>query len=174
MNTLAKTTIMGATVIALLGSVSMANAKQRGDKGPRITFEQMDKDGDGFITKADIQAAHAERFAANDTDGDGFLSAEELEASKGKMRKGQGDGEGKMKKGQNDGEGQGDRKKARMMRYLDENGDGKVALSEMPTDRMERMIDKLDTDGDGKVSKEEFEARKGKGKGKKKGKNKEE
>jgi Ca2+-binding EF-hand superfamily protein len=152
MNTLAKTTIIGATVIALMGSVSIANAKQGGEgkgKGPRINFEQLDTDGDGFITKAELQAAHEARFAKNDTDGDGFLSAEELEASKAKM--------GKGKKG---GEGQSDRKKARMMRYMDENGDGKVALSEIPTDRMDRMIGKLDTDEDGKVSKEEFEARK--------------
>lgn len=165
MNTLAKTTIIGATVIALMGSVSIANAKQGEGKGKgqRISFEQLDTDGDGFITKADLQAAHEARFAKNDTDGDGFLSAEELEARTEKM--------GKRKGG---GEGQSDRKKARMMRYMDENGDGKIALSEIPTDRMERMIDKLDTDEDGKVSKEEFEARKkGMGKGKKGQKNQE-
>ena len=162
MNTLAKTTIIGATVIALLGSVSMVNAKQRGDKGPRVTFEQLDTDGDGFITKADMTAAHAARFAQNDTDGDGFLSAEELAARKGKIGK-----------GHKDGEGHSDRKKARMMRFLDENGDGKVAMSEMPTDRTDRMFAKLDADEDGKVSKEEFEARKGMGKGKKRGQNKE-
>jgi Ca2+-binding EF-hand superfamily protein len=138
MNTLAKTTIIGATVIALMGSVSVANAKQHGSKGPRVSFEQLDMNGDGFITKTELQAAHEARFAKNDTDGDGFLSVEELEASKSKM--------GKGKKG---GEGKSERKKARMMRYLDENGDGKIALSEIPTDRMDRMIEKLDADDDG-------------------------
>ena len=159
MNTLAKTTIIGATVIALMGSVSIANAEQDGgkSKGPRINFEQLDTNGDNFITKSELQAAHEARFAKNDTDGDGFLSSEEFEASVEKR--------GKRQEG---GEGQSDRKITRMMRYMDENGDGKVALSEIPTERMDRMIEKLDTDEDGKVSKEEFEARKkGKGKGKK-------
>ena len=158
MNTLAKTTIIGATVIALMGSVGIAYAKQSGGKGTRISFEQLDLNGDGFITASELQAAHEARFAKNDADGDGFLSAEEFAAMGGKMGK-------RMNKG----EGQGERKKARMMRYMDENGDGKIALSEIPTDRMDRMIAKLDTDEDGKISVAEFEARKGK----KRGKNKE-
>jgi Ca2+-binding EF-hand superfamily protein len=150
MNTLAKTTIIGATVVALMGSVGVAYAKKHEGKGQRMNFEQLDANSDGFITMDEMQAAHAARFAKNDANGDGFLDAEELAASHPKM--------GKRHKR---GEEQSARKKSRMMRYMDENGDGKVALSEMPTDRLERMFAKLDTDGDSKISKAEMEARKG-------------
>mgnify|MGYP001043047708 CR=1 FL=1 len=154
MNTLAKTAVVSATVIALLGTAGVVFAKNHeGKKGPRMNFEQLDANADGFITKEEMQAASAARFAVNDTDGDGFLNAEELVASHPKMGKG-------GKHGENAGE-QGTRKQARMMRFMDENGDGKVALSEMPTDRLDRMFAKLDTDEDGKISKAEMDARKG-------------
>lgn len=149
MNKLAKTTIISATLVALLGTVSVAYAKKHEGKGQRMNFEQLDANADGFITMDEMQAAHTTRFAENDVDGDGFLSAEELAASHPKM--------GMRHK---DGEEPSARKKSRMMRYMDENGDGKVALSEMPTDRLERMFSKLDTDGDSKISKEEMDARK--------------
>lgn len=159
MNKLAKTTVLGATLLAMLGSVTAGYANEQGGKRQRINFEQLDTDADGFITKAEMQAAHAERFKANDTDGDGFLNADELLASKGKMRKGGKEGK----------EPSADRQ-ARMMRYMDENGDGKVALSEIPTERMDKMFDRLDADEDGKISKAELDAAKKHRKhGKKKG-----
>jgi Ca2+-binding EF-hand superfamily protein len=164
MNKLAKTTLLGATLIAMLGSVTAGYANEQGGKRQRINFEQLDADADGFITKAEMQAAHAARFAENDTDGDGFLNSEELQASKGKMRKGGQKGE-QAKEGK---EPNADRQ-ARMMRYMDENGDGKVALSEIPTDRTDKMFDRLDADEDGKISKAELEAAK---KNRKGGKNK--
>jgi len=160
MNTLAKTTVLTAALVAALGMASTVQAKSQGGKGRGIVFETVDANADGFVTLEEMKAAQAARFTANDTDGDGFLSEEELTASRGKNKKNA------------DSEGPSDRKKARMMRALDENGDGKIALSEMPTERMEKMFAKLDADSDGKISKEEMEARKGKH-GKKRDKKKE-
>lgn len=148
MNTLGKTTVLTATIIAALGMVSTAQAKP--NRG--MAFDKMDANSDGFVTLEEMKALQAARFAEKDTDKDGFLSAEELAAGHGKM---------KADKEPNE------RQKARMMRFLDENGDGKVALSEMPSERMEKKFARLDANSDGKVSKEELEARKGKKRGNK-------
>jgi Ca2+-binding EF-hand superfamily protein len=44
-----------------------------------------------------------------------------------------------------------------MLRFLDEDGDGKVAFAEMPNYRGERIFTRLDTNEDGKISKAEFD-----------------
>ncbi|MBI1327309.1 MAG: hypothetical protein GC136_06660 [Alphaproteobacteria bacterium] len=59
------------------------------DKG--AMFKKIDKDGDGFATRAEMEAAHKEKldkmFAEGDTDKDGKLSQEEMKTSFEKMKK---------------------------------------------------------------------------------------
>ena len=44
-------------------------------------FDRFDADGDGVITKAEVEAAAVARFTESDSNGDGSLSAEEMIAA---------------------------------------------------------------------------------------------
>lgn len=119
-----------------------AFAREHGD-GPRhpmggMSFEQLDADGDGTITRTELENLAQRRFEAADTDGNGSLSAAELEARAVARAR--------------------DRS-ARMIERLDRNGDGEIALDEMPRrDKRGRGFGRMDKDGDGGVSRAEFEA----------------
>jgi len=69
-----------------------------GGHDPAQAFARLDTNGDGFIDKAEIDAASAERFKRMDTNGDGILSADERAAMRGGMYRHGGQG------GQRDGQ----------------------------------------------------------------------
>ena len=123
------------------------------DRGERPGFSQLDTDGDGKVTAAEMQAFPAvmapERFKAADADGDGKLGKDEIAASIGQMRQ--------------------DRdavQAERMIARFDADKDGTVSEQEMldgmGQGRMaapgERFIAWADTDKDGAVSEEEYAA----------------
>ncbi len=121
-----------------------------GFKGERATFEQLDADGSGEVTQAEMEAAKAARFATVDTNGDGVLSAEELAAQ---------------------ASAQVAERTAKMIERFDADGDGALSQEEMPKPRRggdsAKMFERLDADGSGGISKEEFEdGRKHAGRGK--------
>lgn len=175
-----KTMILSGVLILALGGASLASAagmqhgKGHGPRGMDVDqmFEQLDANKDGQITKEEMQAAGAMRFAATDTDGDGFLSAEELAAADAKR-----EAERQKRKGD---------RVAWMLEKLDANKDGKLSQEEMEArggqgkgkgkgDRGMRMFDHADANGDGALTKEELEAAKaqmGKRKGRHGGGNK--
>lgn len=139
--------ISGVTAIALALTAVSASAKGFGgrDGGPRMSFEQLDANGDGVLTQDELQAQGAARFAAVDANGDGLLSAEEIAA-------------------------QADRdisdRVAKMIEKRDANGDGLLSQEEMQPneDRAARFFERMDENGDGGISQEEFEAKKKHGK----------
>ncbi|MFD0978316.1 EF-hand domain-containing protein [Tropicimonas aquimaris] len=119
----------------------------------RPSFAQIDTDGDGKLTAAEMQALPAimaaERFKAADTDGDGKMSKEELAAAITQQR-----------------ENRDAERAERMISRFDADKDGAVSEQEM-LDSMgqgrkaspgERFIAMADTDKDGAVSEEEFAA----------------
>lgn len=143
-------------------------------------FTAMDKDGDGFITKEEMAAAHtemrtrfearrgdpAERFAAMDADGDGKVTLEEMKQAAEKRMAERG------KEG-----GLSERHAAGMAKFFekaDANNDGVLTLEEMQAVKKKHdgktepkrdgkkdgkrgdHFSRLDTDGDGKISKAEF------------------
>ncbi len=67
-----------------------ARAGKRGKRGGGMAMHgmlrQADTDGDGAISRAEFEAAAAQRFARMDTDGDGTVSTEERAASREAMR----------------------------------------------------------------------------------------
>ncbi|WP_068112924.1 EF-hand domain-containing protein [Tropicimonas marinistellae] len=121
--------------------------------GERPTFSQLDTDGDGKVTPAEMQAfpaaRAAERFKAADADGDGAISKEELTASIEQMR--------------------ANRDIARaeaMLSRLDTDGDGTISQEEMTANPGrnrtmapgERFFTWADTYKDGAISEAEFDA----------------
>lgn len=138
--------ITGALVVAM-GTAGVASAHgkgfgERGDRGPRFgeMFEQIDANGDGKITKEEIDAFRQARFDASDADGDGKLSAEEMMAARDARRM--------------------ERFKS-MVGTLDKDGDGLLSAEELAAGAERRgpqtMLDRFDKDGDGALTLEEIQ-----------------
>lgn len=139
-----KNLIVVATFLALGGmslAAGSAMAQANQGYGPRIDFEALDADGDGKITRAEMEARAEARFAALDTDDSGTLTAQEIRAR----------AEARL----------ADRT-ARMIERRDTNEDGVLSLEELSKDaRSDRMFTRLDTNDDGAVSRVEFDVAKG-------------
>ena len=141
-----KVAIFTLTATAILASAP-AMARQHG--GPRPDFSQLDANGDGQITQAEVKAFGAVEFAKADADGDGSLTLEELTA-RAKVDRAK-----KM-----------DKRAKRMLKRLDSDGNGTIELAEMQEKHGGmRMFDRMDENEDGVISQEEFDAMKGKRRG---------
>jgi len=135
---------LALTLIGLGAGAVMAQGGHRG--GPQLpSFEQLDTDGDGMLTQAEMQNSAQAKFNENDTNGDGMLSVEELTAAADRER---------------------DRRVERLLERKDTNGDGMLSLEEMAPQNGDRLFERADTDGDGTISLEEWEAAKEKMRGK--------
>ena len=135
-----------ALLVALMGAtISTAALAERGPMGGIMgmpSFEALDADKDGQITKEELAARHAARFTQADADKDGKLSAEELIAMREAADAGR----------------KAERAKA-MMAEIDTDADGFVSAAEMEAmPMMGRMFDKMDDNADGTISKEEMDA----------------
>lgn len=122
---------------ALIGTLSLglglSLAHARGFDGAGM-FERLDRNGDGEITRAEIEAARAQRIEAYDIDNDGELDRREYtEMVLDQAR---------------------DRANTRFDR-LDDDNDGFIGVREM-TARFDRMIERLDKNGDGALSRAEL------------------
>ena len=132
-------------------------------RGQRM-IDRFDENGDGKLALSEVPEFLRERVGGADKDGDGFLSAAELDAmprpERGGRRGPGGDGpegagpEGMGRRGEGRGmRGFGD--PARTIERFDENGDGKIAKSELP-ERMAERVMAADLDADGFVTLEEL------------------
>ena len=142
-----------ASSIALTAAAPVA-AKERG--GDRPAFSDLDTDGNGEVTLAEMEAFRAAKFAEIDTDGNGSLSAEELLAAR---------------------EADSDRAERRINRMIeraDANDNGTIELDEMRGggERGAERFAEADADGSGGLSEAEMKDAKGKRGGKKGGKGK--
>lgn len=128
-----------ATCLAL-ACVSMAGAEgHTGGMQMRPDFDEIDTNGDGRITPAEMTAHMQARFDAADTDGDGLLSRDEMVS---RMMERQAD---RMA-----------RRADRMIERHDADGDGQISLDEMQAARQGGMMNRMDRDDDGAISREEF------------------
>lgn len=142
-----KTAYILAGAIALsIGITGMAaEAQGKGRGGERASFAELDADGNGEVTMAEMQAFAQARFDSVDTNGDGSLSAEELIAAR---------------ESQNS-----DRLERRINRFLeraDDNGNGTLEFGEFgpSEERAAERFSRVDADGSGGISEEEMEAAK--------------
>lgn len=161
-----------AGLIALGGTAVLAKG---GDAA--AMFGEIDADGNGEITQAEVKTHAEARFTAADTNGDGALDAAEMQAARtergGKksqrmLEKYDADKSGaldaaELEKAANDRGGKGG---DRRMKRMDADGDGKLTMAEMQGKHdPAKMFEKLDADGNGTLSAEEFEKARQHGKG---------
>ena len=135
-------TIALAAVLAVgLGAdAAMARMGESGSR-PALDFDALDTDADGRITRPEMDAWHAGRFARIDADGDGFVTAAELQAHFG-----------------TEAHPRAERMVKRMIEKLDKDDDGRISAAELEArPRPARMFDRLDSDGDGAITRAELE-----------------
>jgi Ca2+-binding EF-hand superfamily protein len=128
--------VVGAAMAVTAGAAVMAQGKHDDHKRP--IFEEVDADGDARITRDEMQARAAARFAEADGNGDGAIDRDEMLAMTS---------------------ARAEKRVDRMLRRIDTDGDGKVTEAEMRQmrdKRMGKMFKRMDKDGDGGLSKEEF------------------
>ncbi len=134
---------------ALLGAGLFAISAQADPRGPGPRgmalerFQELDADGNGQVTQAEIQSHQARLLNDHDADRDGGLSLEEYESvwlaqSRNRM--------------------------VRRFQRLDADGNGTVTTAEM--ERMgERMLTRADRNSDGAISQDELRGPRGRGPG---------
>jgi Ca2+-binding EF-hand superfamily protein len=109
---------------------------------------EFDADGDGKLSKEELEAARAakkaEFLARFDTDGDGELSKEECAAARETLRE--------------EAEARRAAKYAELLAEFDSDGDGKLSEEEMAAARAAKkaeILAEFDVDGDGELNEEE-------------------
>lgn len=153
-------------LIALTGLIALglaAEAQARGPQAERPTFEQIDADGDGSVTQAELDGFRtgraAARFAAMDADGDGSVTAAELAAGDAARRADRmierlnSDGDGALSQAELEArEGRGRHGRGRMHR----RGDAHGQMGGHDADRHAAMFARVDADGDGAIDAAEW------------------
>lgn len=173
-----------AVLVAAVAAVASAAPGMGGHMGGR-GFDKLDGNNDGSITRAEIDAQAAERFARIDGNRDGFVTQAEMTthhetmraqwATKMKERADKG-GERAEKRAERMEqraermEKRGDRAERRGDHFAkrDANSDGRISLAEFQAGGG-KMIERFDTDKNGVVTKEEMAAAREAWKGKRKG-----
>jgi Ca2+-binding EF-hand superfamily protein len=149
-----QTKIIAAVIAAagVLGATAVMAKSGYGGHGPHMQFEELDADGNGEISQAEMTAHKAERFKAADSDGDGKLTSAEMQAMAQKRMANRAE---------------------KMIKRFDKDGDGALSESELPQrGRHGDMFKHMDKDANGGISKEEFDqARKHRGGKHRQGKN---
>lgn len=101
-----------------------------------VNFQELDANGDGQLTREEMEAHRAQRFSQSDTNGDGQLSIDEARAA--------------AQQRAND-------RVAKMFERHDANQDGFLSQDELPKPRRAgKMFDRIDADNSGTISEQEF------------------
>ncbi len=119
--------------VAITGTSVLAAGPK--DREP-VSFQELDANGDGQITRDEMTAHRNARFTTADTDGDGQLSVEEMQAAAQKRS---------------------DERITKMFEEHDANADGFLSQDELPKPRRaDKMFDRIDADDSGSISEQEF------------------
>ncbi len=134
-----KNVILSSAIVISLVALGMGAAYAQGGQRGGPSFAQVDANGDGMVSMAELQGRGQARFAAADTNSDGQLDVAELTAAAARERAGMIE---------------------RLMARKDTNGDGLLSPEEMAPRDAGRFFAKADLDGSGEVSLEEWETAK--------------
>lgn len=124
---------MLATAVAVTGTSVLAKG-QRDRQVP--TFQELDADGDGQVTQAELEAHRNQRYTQADSDGDGQISVQEMQAA---------------------AQQNANERVTKMFEKLDANQDGFLSDDELPKPRRgAKMFERIDADGNGAISEQEY------------------
>ncbi len=132
-----KFAIIAGGLMTMTGGLVAFADHHRGSGHHQSRLEAVDTNGDGNVTRAELDAQRAEKFAQADANGDGAVSFAEMEAFRETER----------------ARRQADRAQRRF-EMMDADGDGAIGPDEFGG-RAERMFDRVDTDGDGVITEDE-------------------
>ena len=125
--------------VAITGTTALAAGSKNREP---VSFQELDANGDGQVTKDEMLAHRNQRFTDADANGDGQLSVEEMQAA--------------VQKKTSD-------RIASMFEEHDANNDGFLTTDELPKPRRaDKMFDRIDANDDGTISEQEFADAKGK------------
>lgn len=133
---LTRAAFIAASIAAFAFSATPALAQ--GFDRDRMSFEQMDSNGDGRVTREELRAAREQMFAKRDRNRDGYLDKADLPKRAARRM--------------------GDRG-AELRERIDSNGDGRISKEEFVNgDTL--LFDMADKNSDGELDAEEIEAAK--------------
>ena len=136
--------------VLLVGMTFGVSAEAGGGHRGRMTFEQMDKNGDGKIVQSEVPAEVWERLKEADTNKDNAVTKAEWEAALAQKRARWGHG--------GPGGHGGPKGPLPTFEQLDKNGDGKIVESE--AGEAWRWLVRADANKDNAVTKAEYDAMK--------------
>lgn len=169
--------LLAAAAAVLTTAVAAAAPGAGAGAGGR--FGKLDTDGNGSVTRAEMDAKAAERFAAIDADKDGFLTQAELSAhheaakarwaerAKERAAKNPQRAEQRAERFAKRGERMAERAGKQFARR-DANGDGRISLAEFQAGSS-RFFERFDADKNGSITQEELAKARGAHRGKRQG-----
>lgn len=142
MTKLIPSTALVLIALAAATTIAVAAPGDRGGMRGGPDFSELDANGDGVLTSADLTAAAEARFASLDTDSDGQVTQSELAAAADQRD-----------------QDRRERRMSAMLERFDTDSSGSLSLEELSSgDRASRMLERADTDGDGQITQAEFES----------------
>ena len=128
--------IISAIVLSAVAVTGTSVLAKGGRDHQPASFEELDTNGDGQVTQAEILAHRQAKFTSADADGDGQISLEEMQAA---------------------AQVKANERVSKMFERLDENQDGFLSDDELPKPRRaSKMFERIDTDGSGAISEQEY------------------
>ena len=85
MNVSLKFALAAGSLMALTGGMVAFAQHHGGPDGQHPRLEEIDADGDGNVSRDEVDAKRSEKFAQADSDGDGVIGSDEFGARAGRM-----------------------------------------------------------------------------------------